>query len=220
MLRIRFVGLLVASTAFVHGGEAATLEFPIQSIVSSSGTPGGATPWLTAQLDDEESAGTVQLTFEATGLAPGEFVSKLFFNLDPALDPADLTFSAAAASGGNGFAMPTIDVGVDAFTGGGGGRYDLSFSFTTSNAGGGAMRFGPGEQYVVTIGGIASLVASSFDVLSSPQGGNGVHRTLAHIQGITGGASAWVSAPEPSGIVAAALSLLAASCFARPRQRA
>lgn len=216
----RFALTFVCLAAVSQVAGAASLSFSLDEITTSSGTPGGVAPWLTVDLDDGGTAGSVALTFTATGLVSSEFVSDLYLNLDPALDPAELTFSAGAASGGNGFDLPGIAVGVDAFTGGGSGRYDVRFAFTTSNAGGGTKRFGPGEIYEITIGGIATLTASSFDFLAAPSGGNGVHYALAHIQGITPNASAFVAAPEPSGIVLVGMIVVVAAGWHRRRARA
>lgn len=197
--------------------QAASITYSLDEITTSSGTPGGTAPWLTVNLDDGDTPGTVQMSFAATGLVGAEFVSDLYLNLDPALNPADLSFSGGTASGGNGFALPSVDLGIDAFLGGGSGRYDVKFEFTTSNAGGGSQRFGPGEVFQITISGISSLVASSFAFQSTPSGGNGVHHALAHIQGIAQNASAFVAAPEPTGLALCGIGLPAIWFLSRRR---
>ena len=157
------------------------------------------------------------LTLTATNLTGTEFVSDWAFNLDPSLDPTALSFAVGSKTGT--FDDPTFGTGVDAFQEDGGGKYDIEFSFATSGSGGGIHRFGVGESGTYTITGISTLTANSFDFLSATGGGNGVHPTAAHVQGIgaEGSLSGWVSAPEPSAILLGLLG--AAGLFVHIKRR-
>jgi hypothetical protein len=198
--------MLLASLVLAVAGpvSAATIVFDSSYEFSGGASPAGAAPWLRATFDDGGKAGEVTLTFEATNLVDTEFVSNLYFNLDPAFDPTQLVFGPITKVGS--FDDPSISTAVDAFKADGDGKYDLLFAFATSGAGGGIHRFGAGESMQLTISGIAGLVASSFNFLSAPDGGHGPYLTAAHVQSIgRAGDSGWVTVPEPSGVALAAL---------------
>jgi len=156
---------------------------------------------MTATIDDGGGSGSVTLTLDNLNLVGGEFVSGWYFNLDPILDPDSLIFSAASSFGGNGFDLPTIETETNDFKADGDGLYDILFDFSTSGQGGGIHRFGAGETFTVTISGIPGLNAHSFQFLSMPAGGHGPFFTAAHVQGINGSDSGWVTIPEPSSML-------------------
>jgi len=204
MVSLRFaraVAVCAAVLLVVGGAGASTITFPM-SVEFSGGTPPiGASPWLTATFDDGGSAGSVDLTLETTNLTGTEFVFQWTFNLDPALDPTDLEFSAPTKIGA--FANPTVSLGTNAFMADGDGRYDVKVAFENSD--GPPTRFGAGDTVIYTITGIPTLTASSFDFLSEPAGGHGPYPTAAHVGAIPpDGNSGWITTPEP-----AALSLVA-----------
>lgn len=160
--------------------------------------------------------GSVKLTLSNLNLTGGEFITEWDFNLDPALDPSKLKFSPPTKSGT--FADPSITAKVDNFKADGDGLYDIEFAFATKAG----DRFGAGESLEVTITGIASLTASSFNFVSTPDGGHGPFVTAAHVQGIadTGdGTSGWVTVPEPSTLALGALGAISLSLFAARRKR-
>lgn len=154
-LAVCWVGPLAAGTVVFDS----SLEF-------SNGTaPAGSPPWLRATFDDGGS-GKVSLKFEATNLTLSELVSGLYFNLDPTLNPLNLTFGPITKVGT--FDDPTISTGVDAFKADGDGKYDLLFGFETSGKDGGSHRFSVGDSMSLDISGIATLTANSFNFLSAP----------------------------------------------------
>ncbi len=205
--------------------SATVITFPISTEYSAGTAPVGTAPWLTAIFDDENTPGTVKLKLVATNLTGSEFVSEWNFNLNPALSPTNIAFSAPIKTGGNGFDTPTISKLINSFSAGPDGSYDIEFSFATSNSGGGTRRFGVGEmaEYVITGSGpAAGLVAADFNFLSQTgnTGVGGPYRTGAHVQSIGGSNSGWVTVdpsfnpfgiPEPTTLVLLALSLGTAS---------
>ncbi|MCJ7543961.1 MAG: PEP-CTERM sorting domain-containing protein [Phycisphaerae bacterium] len=170
--------------------------------------PVGPTPWLTAQFDDHDTPGSVTLTLTGTNLSGTEFLRSGYFNLDPALNPGNLTFSTPTQTGM--FDTPTISLGSNAFKADGDGFFDILLEFSTSD--GPEKRFTSGDSVSYAVGGIAGLTASAFNFISAPDGaGRGLYPTAAHVQntGVEGTGSAWVTVPEPGTLSLLALGGLA-----------
>lgn len=202
----------VTVLALTAGLQASVVSYDLSMEFSGATPPAGAAPWLNATFDDGGSAGSVDLTLTAVNLVGSEFVDVWLFNLDPALNPTLLVFSAPSKTGS--FTDPTISQSVDAFKADGDGWFDIEIDF--ASGGGAATRFGPGEDVSYTITGIGSLTADSFDFLSSLGGGHGPFPTAAHVQGIgqTGADSGWITVPEPTS-----LALLSIGAIASLRRR-
>jgi hypothetical protein len=221
--------LLAAALLFARSAPASMMVIDVGTIFSSSGnnsSPAGTPPWLRATFDDHGSTGSVTLKLEAVNLTsngsgPDEFATEWDFNVDPAIDPASLSFSAPTKVGT--FTDPTINHASDnSYKADGDGKYDVQFLFETANAG----RFGPNESVTYTIT-YPGLTAASFDFLSAPAGGSGPFYTAAHIQGMgpNAGASVWASeggppiitpgVPEPSTMVLGSIAFLVAIGAAR-----
>ncbi len=191
---------LLVLAAGVSSAQADILTIPMTvtySGVAPSG-PKSPVPWIHAYLNDSEQNGTLRLWIEALGLVDSEFVSNVYLNLDSAYDVTQLQFSQFAVATGQAD-EPTVSLGQDAFKAGGGGRYDIELSFTTSNAQQGARRFGAGEKlsFLVGMGG-QFLTLDAFFISGTPDGGHGPFIAAAHIQGIGPDAedSAWISHGE------------------------
>ena len=189
--------------------EANAGLYTVQASIEFSGAaaPVGTPPWLTATFDDHSSSGLVTMTLAATNLTGSEFVSEWYLNLDPALDPTDLIFSAPTKTGV--FTTPSISLHTDHFKADGDGKYDILLGFATSGGGSPSpTRFDSADAVTYTITGISSLTASSFDFLSQPAGGHGPFAMAAHVQGVgpDGALSGWVAPgggftiPEPATI--------------------
>jgi hypothetical protein len=181
--------------------QAALVSFDMSVIFTGPGVLTNPPPWLNATFDDGGSAGTVDLTISAIGLdVDNEKVQGVYFNLDPALDPTQLVFSAPIKTETSGFEDPGINLGTDSFKADGDGYFDILISFNPDGLG---VAFNGGEsvQYTITL---AGLTADSFDFISAPDGGKGEYVTAAHLLslGVTGEYdSAWVAIPEPGTIV-------------------
>ena len=186
--------------------EASMITFELSYEFSGATPPEGMAPWLTATFDDHDAPGLVDLTLVTTNLTDDEFVFEWLFNLDPELDASALVFSAPVKTGE--FADPTIDLGVDAFPGDGGGYFDVRVDFDNSD--GASTRFGVGDAVEYSITGIPTLTADSFDFVSAPHGGQGTYPTAAHVGGIgpDDGDSGWISVPEPATLAVLALGSL------------
>ncbi|HEY7087213.1 MAG TPA: hypothetical protein VH518_03930 [Tepidisphaeraceae bacterium] len=201
---------VVLCALIAQSSRAAFVQFDT-SIEFSSGTPPqGTPPWVRLRFDDA-GPNTVTMKMTALNLVGQEFVTEWDFNLDPALNPNSLVFSAPTKTGT--FADPTISKGVDAFKADGDGDYDVSFNFDNSPP---ANRFDAGDavSYTITAPG---LTANSFKFLSKPDGGAGPYYTAAHVQGVgqNGGFSGWVApgpndvqTPEPASAVVIGLGLV------------
>jgi hypothetical protein len=66
------------------------------SVEFSGAPPAGSPPWLKVAFDDEGTPGSVLFELTALNLVGSEFVSKLYLNLDPALDVTGLVFDNLA----------------------------------------------------------------------------------------------------------------------------
>lgn len=114
---------VVASLACLPGTAAASVVTFEYTEVFTGDTPSGDRPWLRATFSDGPEADKVRLRLEAGGLSRGEFVSKWLFNLDPALDPDDLSIARVA-----GLSPSQVRADENDFNHGGA-RFDLSISF-------------------------------------------------------------------------------------------
>lgn len=204
------LGLVLTPSA-----QAAVVTFGASIEFSGATPPEGPVPWLTATFDDYGTSGSVDLMLETTNLIDSEHVKEWLFNLDPALDPTALLFSAPIKTGT--FTDPTLTTSVNAFLANGDGYFDIQLLF--SSADGGDKRFGVGEAVEYTIRGIPTLTANSFNFLSYEDGGSGEFPTAAHVGGIgpSGDGSGWVSVPEPGTLSLLALGGLAVTMRMRRR---
>ncbi len=167
----------------------------------------GATPdgTLTVKLETKP-ANTVQLTVDATALFGTEFISKLYLNLNPGLDPTLLQFTEVGPPYYTPPPPPSpYSTGVDSYKADGDGFFDIRIDFVNSPP---KKRLGAGKQAVFSITGIDGLTQESFLFGSEPGGGAGSgFLVAAHVQSIDHGTgSGWVTAgnqpiPEASTIL-------------------
>jgi hypothetical protein len=200
--------LLVPLMLSAAGARAGSFFFQYTNVYAGT-KPEGSPAWVNSLFSDI-SPGTVQLKISANGLTGGEFLSAMFFNLDPSLNPTKLAFSYVSGSGG--FTLPTIKTGANAFKADGQGKYDIDFTFSQKAA----KEFTANDYVIYDISSSAfTLVASDFDVLSTAAGGCSEFLAAAEISGIPGTCdttgTGWVApggvtpAPEPHALAVFAL---------------
>ncbi len=215
------ISLLLATALMAWGAAAQADSFTVNlSTEFSDGTaPEGSTPWLVMTVDD--SSGNVVITIEATNLTDEEFVSGFYLNYDPTKDPTSLGGSISAVGGDitvtNGGAL-----GADAFSAGSGGNFDFYLAIQTTA---GTGRWTDGESLVLTVLFPAGAVASDFDFMSVPPGGNCCWTAVAHIQSIGEGNedSGWIGGrtmrvPEPGTLALFGLGLTMMGIATRRRR--
>lgn len=208
-----FLGSLIVILALnAATASAAMLTMNFAVIFQGAGSPAESGPWLVATFEDGPTPGQVILTLIAENLVAGEKVKGCYFNLDPTLDPLDLSFSAPTTLAGQ-FDAPAVSTGDDAFKADGDGYFDIRIEFPTAD--GAPTTFGAGDAVQFTLDNIPSLSADSFDFMSVNGGGVGEFLTAAHLLSLGAAAeSAWATVPEP-----ATLLLFAAGALAIRRKR-
>lgn len=183
--------------------SASALTVPLGYTFSGT-SPSGTAPWATATFTDV--SGGVQLTISAS-LGSGEFISKMYFNVDSSL-LSSLSFARIAnGTPAANLSTPSVTIGEDANKADGDGYYDIYMAFATSGSG----RFQDGESIKFLITGAAGLDANDFNLQSVPGGGNGTYVSAAHVQGIpTGEGSGWIGdgAPPPPSVPDGASTLM------------
>lgn len=174
---------ILLAGALPVGASTVTYDF---GSLSGGTAPSDVPPWLQAVFtDNAQPANTVQLTINAGNLTGGEFLSCLYFNLNPVLDPTKLNFTVSGGS----FTDPTVQLGGNSFKAGQDGKFDMLVGFNA-----GSDRFSAGSSVTFTITGITGLTADDFNFLSTPTAGSGLYSSAAHIEGITDdNASAWIN---------------------------
>ncbi len=214
------ISLLLATGLMALGAAANADSFTVDLSTEFSGAdaPEGSTPWLRMTVDDGDTSGTVDIMIEAIHLTDSEFVGAFYFNYGG--DALDLgaTFALNAA---NNVGTPTNGcwLGNDSFSAGGGGYFDIFCSFANG-------QWMSGGTFSVTVT-LAGLVASDFDFLSTPNGGNGTWTAAAHIQSIgsdnegsgwIGGRTGGGDVPEPGTLALFGLGLTLIGVATRRRR--
>ena len=193
----RWLQGLFASCCFITVAHAASSSLYFDTEFSGGQAPAGSAPWLVATFVDQAAPNAVRLTLDAAGFTGNENVLSTYFNLDPLLNSAQLSFTYAALSTGP--AAAKITTGADCCKADGDGEYDIRFTFPS----GGGFDAAETVVYDIVYSGLGTLSALSFNFLSAPAGGNGPFLAAAHIQntGIGGGGSGWIApvsvVPEP-----------------------
>ncbi len=227
---------IMAITASVGISSASTIMYDVDTIHTGA-TPTSISPWLTVTLVDVTNRATdsaavadyVSITV-TSNLTDDEFLSKVYLEIHPRFADASvqsITYPNSPTNYGV-FEDPTITVGANEFTVGGGfgaliprGGWDpaeahVELNFNTSNSGGGIKRFNQSDSFTFVVGydGPESMVAENLQLLyamESPE-----YYAAAHIQGIVDGQSSWVTStgddvtnvPEPSTVLLGAFGIL------------
>ena len=201
LFSIRKLAVSLAMFAVVaFGSVTAAHADPVTFVVGGADFSGPtANTGGTINVHIQNIAGGVRITITNNLLDPGAFLGALYLNTSVApLAGAAGTCVTCTATNGQTMAF---NFGSNAFQADGDGIYDILIDFSTAAA----NRLTPGEAIVfdltsTTIG----FTSDSFLVFSVPGGGNGPFRVAAHIQGLPGGGSDWVSeseVPEPASLL-------------------
>jgi hypothetical protein len=137
--------------------QAAMLTYEFNSIAAfgdGMSPPAGATPWLTAVLDDGGTPGSVELTLAATNLVGQENARRWWFNLEPA--------SISGISQTAGPAFEKLEFDPNGNDSDGAGSFDLFIEFDNGVFSTGAM-----ASFLISGTG---LTADSFFARSAPDG--------------------------------------------------
>jgi hypothetical protein len=167
------VGILAMMALLSFGAaNAATLTLDFDNSFGNPDDPGTAPPdgtnWLTAVFVDV-APGEVELTLTVGAIGIAD-ISQIYFNLDPTMDPADLTFTRNSGTGPTD-ADTTITIDSDNSVGpnlqaDGDGVYDIMFNFALAPP---SARFNEFETLRYTITDVSDLlITNSFNHLSAP----------------------------------------------------
>ncbi|MCW5936494.1 MAG: PEP-CTERM sorting domain-containing protein [Fimbriimonadaceae bacterium] len=194
-LALNVAGILLCT------GVAQAITFDFDTKVTGD-NPVGTNIATLEIVDTAADTVTLTLTHNASSAA-GQFISKLYLNVDPYVflvqsgqTPAS-KFDGGIQQSLNGL----LDAGLN---------FDLSQEFQVSGANSGANRLKPGESVSFMLTG-TGLTASSFLSNAVPQGGNRDDvLAMIHLQGIPGGGSVKLAAvPEPASMAALGLGIAA-----------
>jgi hypothetical protein len=166
--------------------------------VGTGSTPSSTSPWLTATFEDGTGAdaGSVFLTIQSSLEAAGEFISDVYFNFDP-LQSVSVLSAVVDSTAGTLGSDPTFDTVTPPPFQVAGNSFDFAVHFDTAPPG---DRFdGTTDAVVFKISSTGTLSEDDFAYAADVSGGQFAFFSLAHVQGIPGGLSGWVSPEDPFG---------------------
>jgi len=214
MSSTRTVRAACAAAAVAASTAGADVVFNLNYEFSGAQNPSGTGPWLKATFKNAGS-NTVSLELKRLLNDADERVSFWGFNLDPAMDPTALGISQLT-----GPVASTIATGVNAFKADGDGFFDVKFEFANN----GTNEF-DGSWLTATFNlTMTGLTEDDFNFVSvnGPPNKNGF-LSAAHVQGIPGGGSGWITqfvvVPVPPAAWLGGAGLAAAFGLAAIRRR-
>jgi hypothetical protein len=152
----------------------------------SGGTLSGV---VVVTLDDNNSAGTVNVTIDSSGLdaSLSEKITGLYLNLNPDLDITSLNWSFP---GDNTDPLASVQAATDDFQADGDGLYDILIRWSESEPG----LFEADESDTITFA-LDGLLVSDFDFSSTAAGGHGPFQAVLRVisLGEDGSGSGWFS---------------------------
>lgn len=170
---------------------ATSLTFNYNVQFSNGVLPNDPAPWLRVVFSDVGvSVGNdVRMTITTGGLSNQEFISGIYFNLLPSINPLDITATPIVNPNGSYMGLAQ---GVNCCQADGDGIYDLLFNFNTNAA----NRLGANQLASFDLNWtLGSLNVNAVNLLAAPGGGNGPFYSAAHLQGIGvgGSLSTWIA---------------------------
>jgi hypothetical protein len=173
-------------TLMARPAQATAIDFVFN--VNFGTTP--TTGTLAGRLSDSPGGGDLLLTLIAGFGADGASIDNVYFNLNPAIDPLDLTFTLVNDTTGGAYLNTSL--GTNAYRADGDGYFDIRLNFST---GANPPQFGPVDTVSFLISGPGSLTLNDFIEPSAPGPGNspGPFFGAAHVQNIApNGNSTWL----------------------------
>ncbi len=187
---------LVSALMLSNSYATTSISYNIDSVLIGTVAPSNATTWGQITIN-ETGDNSVSITV-GSNLNNDNYYSSLGLNLVDDFDFKPLTFQLYQTIGD--FNAPTISVGNNIKSGGGGIGYDVWFDFSTSNRAGGIERFNKDDTFTYYVTGVN---IKEFNAKSNP--------VVLHAQNLTGGASSWVGCsqvPEPSAMLLGSIGIL------------
>ena len=190
----------LAGLVFWPVSAQADIVFPL-NLVYNGTSPAGTPPWLTATFSSTATPGTVMLALQAKLQGKNEFITHFWFNATPSITPSSLIFAFDVTSSGPS-AKSILNTTQDAQTGSGESKFDVEILWNTAaeTVKSPNNRFNNSEvvKYNITCPTCSStLMESSFNFLSTPQGGAaGPFFAAAYVEN---GKIAFV--PEPTSLL-------------------
>lgn len=179
---------------FVATAARASIVYDFNTEFSGGTAPSGPAPWIVATFSDTSTPGQVHLTVTTAGLLSSAKIGALYFNLDPNLNPNDLTFQSLNGAAGT-VSYSSLQLGENGFMADGDGKYDMLLSYPTT---GKTFSGGDTSSFDITYSGSGTFDAASFYFLSQPAGGHGPFYAAAHVLNDNGnGGSGWVAPVSP-----------------------
>ena len=213
------IAAIAIGSGFASSASADILTFEYTASYTDGNLPTGVDPFVTATFEDVDLGGgnsAVKLTLDAGNLEGGEFVSDVFFNLNPSLSASNLSFTGETKTGS--FDSPAISKGTDNQRSTASYDFDIKIAFTTMGGPGGGVtkRFGANDVYMVQISSseTSTLTVADFDFLASKDNEEATGLpTALHVQGSPNGDggtySSNLTTPEPGTAVLCGLGALA-----------
>jgi hypothetical protein len=194
MRRLATIALFLgAVTMMARPAQATAIDFTFGTNFGSTPTTGT----LLGRLSDSPGGGDLLLTLIAGFGADGASIDAVYFNLNPTLNPLDLTFTLVNDTTGG--AYENTSLGTNAFRADGDGYFDIRLNFSE---GASEPAFGPIDTVSFLISASGPLTLQDFIEQSFPGPGNspGPFYGAAHVQNIgANGNSTWLGVtPRPT----------------------
>ena len=181
---ILVLAIPIGVLAFTVPAQAITLTLELDTPFGTKPSPDGVAPWLRATFDDDDSFGSVTLTLEARLEVEDNFIKEVYFNFyTDSFDVNKLHFGTPTTNAD--VTAPAISFGVDSFKADGDGLYDILLAFEQNDKKKEDLyRFDDFDTLVFTITSSEAITANSFDFYSTYDGGEGVWKAVAKVQGL------------------------------------